>query len=307
MKAVLMGSISAEETTGCCRIYAGRVAADDAPTIARMRGASLVMIGKTNQHELALGGSNLFSACGRTGNPWDPARMTGGSSGGSAAAVAAGVVPWALGSDTGGSIRIPSSLCGTFGLKPTTGRLPTGGMLPLAPSLDTPGPVAATGEDLRLLYRILAGGPLEDAGAGAGARGGAGAGAGASPRLRLGVVGGYFAENVHPEVAAGVEAVAAALDGTGAVVEPVDGSGLDGSRAVWARVCYPEFVLAHPLLRDRLDEVLDPAIVEAVNLATRLTPAERAAAVERGGHERVVPRPCGIGAIAGGRIGLGSA
>src|SRR5205823_1854876 len=132
------------ETTGCSRIYAGRVAERDAPTIRRVRGAGLIMVGKTNQHELAFGGTNLYSACGRTGNPWDPRRMTGGSSGGSAAAVAAGVVPWALGSDTGGSIRIPASMCGIFGLKPTAGRLSIEGVLPLAPSLDCPGPMAGT-------------------------------------------------------------------------------------------------------------------------------------------------------------------
>src|SRR5438093_2786036 len=85
--------VAGHETTGCCAAYAGRMAEGDAPTIERVRAAGLVMVGKANQHELAAGGTNLVSACGRTGNPWDPTRMTGGSSGGSGAAVAAGVVP----------------------------------------------------------------------------------------------------------------------------------------------------------------------------------------------------------------------
>ena len=148
--------VAGHETTGCCAAYRGTLAPRDAPVIERVRRGGLVMMGKTNQHELAAGGTNLVSACGRTGNPWDPARMTGGSSGGSAAAVAAGVVPWALGSDTGGSIRIPASLCGTFGLKPTTGRLPLEGVMPLAPSMDRPGAMATTVADLQALHALIA-------------------------------------------------------------------------------------------------------------------------------------------------------
>src|SRR5947207_12607651 len=122
--------VSGHETTGCCAAYRGNVASQDAPTIAAARRAGLVIVGKTNQHELAAGGTNAVSACGPTHNPCDPKRVTGGSSGGSGADIAAGIVPWALGSDTGGSIRIPAGMCGIFGLKPTTGQLPTAGMLP---------------------------------------------------------------------------------------------------------------------------------------------------------------------------------
>jgi aspartyl-tRNA(Asn)/glutamyl-tRNA(Gln) amidotransferase subunit A len=214
--------VAGRETTGCCRAYAGRVAARDAPAVAALRSAGLTIVGKTNQHELALGGTNRYSACGRPGNPWDPARLTGGSSGGSAAAVAAGIVPFALGSDTGGSIRIPSSFCGTFGLKVTTGSVTIDGMLPLAPSLDTPGPLAATAGDLRAIYRVLAGGSAEEVGApvAAAARG-----------VRLGLVGGYYAQHIHPEVAAGVERVCAEFEAIGAAVDPVDGSGIVPGRS----------------------------------------------------------------------------
>src|SRR5207237_7768988 len=168
-------------TTGCCAAYGDNVPAEDAWVITRMREAGVVMVGKTNQHELAAGGTNTVSACGRTGNPWAPERMTGGSSGGSAAAVAAGIVPIALGSDTGGSIRIPAAFCGTFGLKPTTGQLPTDGMMPLAPSLDCPGPLASTVADLRLLYLAMRAPAKPAAGDGYLLR-----------RFRIGVPDGFF-------------------------------------------------------------------------------------------------------------------
>ena len=261
-------------TTGCCRAYDGRIAERDAPTVTRVRAAGLSIIGKTNQHELAFGGTNLYSACGRTGNPWDPTRMTGGSSGGSAAAVASGTVPFALGSDTGGSIRIPSSFCGTFGLKVTTGSITIDGMLPLAPSMDTPGPISATAGDLRTLYRVLTGGSIEplDESPPDDARG-----------LRLGVVGGFFDEHVHPEVRAGVTGLAATFEAAGADVEPVDGSGLHDERAVWRAICSHEFADAHPALADRLDLILDPTIVRLYRLGAAMPTEERAIAAERRG------------------------
>jgi Asp-tRNA(Asn)/Glu-tRNA(Gln) amidotransferase A subunit family amidase len=258
------------ETTGCSRIYEGRVAERDAPTIRRVRGAGMVMIGKTNQHELAFGGTNEYSACGRAGNPWDPRRMTGGSSGGSAAAVAAGVVPWALGSDTGGSIRIPASFCGVFGLKVTNGSIPIDGMLPLAPSMDTPGPLAATAADLGALYRVLAGLPAAPAAAVDDGRG-----------VRLGVLGGYFATHVHRDAARTVQAVAAAFERAGATVEPVAGDGLLEARGVWRRICSTEFVAAHPAVLERRGELLDPDIADSIDLALGGSPQDLALASER--------------------------
>src|SRR5439155_7103301 len=246
------------QTTGCSRVYAGRVAERDAPTIRNVRGSGLVMVGKTNQHELAFGGTNLFSASGRTRNPWEPSRMTGGSSGGSAAAVAAGVVPWGLGSDTGGSIRIPASLCGTFGLKVTTGSIPIGGMLPLAPSMDARGPLAATVADLRGLYHVLAGLPDAPATVPDDARG-----------VRLGVLGGYYAEHVHREAVRAVEAMTSAFEGAGATVAPVAGRGIVEARGVWRRICSAEFVAAHPRAVARREELLDPDIVASIDDALR--------------------------------------
>src|ERR671919_617979 len=120
------------ETTGCCAAYRGRVAERDAEAVHRLRAAGTIVIGKTNQHELAAGATNLISAAGATANPWDPGRITGGSSGGSGAAVAARGVPVALGTDTGGSIRIPASVCGVTGLKPTHGTVSLEGVMAAA-------------------------------------------------------------------------------------------------------------------------------------------------------------------------------
>ena len=142
-------------TTGCCAAIASEPAERDAALVTRLRDEGAIVIGKTNQHELAAGVTNLESACGPTRNPWDPTRITGGSSGGSAAAVAAGIVPISLVSDTGGSARIPAAFCGTWGLKPTQGRLSTEGMMPLAPEMDCPSLLAGSLEDLRLGWDVL--------------------------------------------------------------------------------------------------------------------------------------------------------
>lgn len=263
--------VAGEETTGCCAAYRGTVAERDAAVIERVRRAGLIILGKTNQHELAAGGTNLVSACGRTGNPWDPHRMTGGSSGGSGAAVGAGVVPWALGSDTGGSIRIPSSMCGTFGLKATTGRLPTAGLMPLAASMDCPGPMASTLEDLHVLCSVMAAEPIPDEPP-----------RGASPeRLRLGVPGGFFADRVHDETLAAVGSAAAALESAGVVLEPTDGSGLDNVRALWLSVCAAEFAASHPPLRDpERRSLVDPSVLAWLDLGESQTEQLRTQAAE---------------------------
>ncbi|HEV8596507.1 MAG TPA: amidase, partial [Candidatus Dormibacteraeota bacterium] len=117
-------------------------AAEDAPVVKRIREAGCVVVGKANLHEFAYGVTSVNPHYGTVRNPHDPTRVAGGSSGGSAAAVAAGMCDWAIGSDTGGSIRIPGSLCGVAGFKPAFGSIDIGGVIPLSPSLDTLGPMA---------------------------------------------------------------------------------------------------------------------------------------------------------------------
>jgi aspartyl-tRNA(Asn)/glutamyl-tRNA(Gln) amidotransferase subunit A len=144
------------ETTAGSRILAGYVPVFDSTVAARCKAAGLSVLGKTNMDEFAMGSSTENSAYGPTANPWDPRRVPGGSSGGSAAAVSAGLAPWALGSDTGGSIKQPAALCGLVGLRPTYGTVSRYGVIAFASSLDQVGPMARTVRDCALLYRILA-------------------------------------------------------------------------------------------------------------------------------------------------------
>ena len=145
------------ETTAGSRILSGYVPVFDATVAERCKAAGLTLLGKTNTDEFAMGSSTENSGFGPTRNPWDPALVPGGSGGGTAAAVSAGLAPWGLGSDTGGSIKQPSALCGNVGLRPTYGTVSRFGIVAFASSLDQVGPVAKTVRDVALLYRIIAG------------------------------------------------------------------------------------------------------------------------------------------------------
>ena len=145
------------ETTAGSRILSGYTPVFDATVAARVKSAGLSLLGKTNTDEFAMGSSTENSAWGPSRNPWDPSRVPGGSGGGTSAAVSAGLAPWGLGSDTGGSIKQPSALCGNVGLRPTYGTVSRYGVVAFASSLDQVGPVAKTVRDVALLYGIIAG------------------------------------------------------------------------------------------------------------------------------------------------------
>jgi aspartyl-tRNA(Asn)/glutamyl-tRNA(Gln) amidotransferase subunit A len=147
------------ETAYGSPMFAGRVPERDAAVVRRLRKAGAIVIGKTATHEFAWGITMRHARLEPTRNPFDPARTPGGSSGGSAVAVASGMVPLAVGTDTGGSIRLPAALCGVFGHKPTHGLVPLDGAWPLAPTFDHAGAIARTAADAALLLEVMSGRP----------------------------------------------------------------------------------------------------------------------------------------------------
>ncbi|MDE0658879.1 MAG: Asp-tRNA(Asn)/Glu-tRNA(Gln) amidotransferase subunit GatA [Gammaproteobacteria bacterium] len=198
-------------TTCASRMLAGFVPPYDATVVARFRDSGAIMLGKTNMDEFAMGSSNENSHFGSVSNPWDVTRVPGGSSGGSAAAVAAGLVPAATATDTGGSIRQPAAFCGISGLKPTYGRVSRYGMVAFASSLDQGGPMARSAEDLRLLLQHMEGhDPLDSTSADIGP----------TPReadrvgLRIGVVREY-GRDLDARLAATVDEAAAVFERLG--------------------------------------------------------------------------------------------
>ncbi len=180
-------------TTSCTPALRDFVPEQDAGAVARLKGAGALLFGKANMHELALGITSSQSAFGPVRNPYDQSLIAGGSSGGTAAAVAAGIVPAGLGTDTGGSIRIPAALCGICGLRPTLGRYPMKGVMPMCSSRDTLGPMARSVADLALLDAVLCDQPGHEL---------------ATidlKSLRLGVPRPYFYEDLEAGVAAVLE------------------------------------------------------------------------------------------------------
>src|SRR5580698_4840327 len=149
-------------TTAASALFKDRIPVEDAEVVRRLKDAGAVLLGKQNLHEFAYGGSSMISYYGEVHNPWNPAHIAGGSSGGSAAAVAAGLGFGAIGSDTAGSIREPAAQCGVVGIKPTFGRLSARGVIPLSSSLDHVGPIARTVSDVAVLLQVLAGFDPED-------------------------------------------------------------------------------------------------------------------------------------------------
>jgi aspartyl-tRNA(Asn)/glutamyl-tRNA(Gln) amidotransferase subunit A len=154
--------VAGVRTTAGSRLYADRVPAQDSGIARRLREAGAVLLGKANMHELAFGVQTDNPIFGQTRNPWDPTRIPGGSSGGSAAAVAAGIGLASIGTDSGGSIRVPAALCGCVGLKPTFGRVSNAGIIPNYPSFDCAGPITRTAADAAIVLHAIAGYDPED-------------------------------------------------------------------------------------------------------------------------------------------------
>jgi aspartyl-tRNA(Asn)/glutamyl-tRNA(Gln) amidotransferase subunit A len=257
-------------TTGGSRIFADRVPTSDATVVRRLAEAGAILLGKLNMVEFAYGPEGLNPHYGHARNPWDAAahRMAGGSSSGSGVAVATGLAPGALGSDTGGSIRIPASLCGITGLKPTYGRVSRAGVLPLAWSMDHVGPMTRTVADSALMLGVLAGYDPADASTSVlPVPDYLAALTGKIHGLRVGVLGPYFLAGATPAVRAAVEAAAQTLAAAGAIVDEVKLERVSLAAAGSLAVVAAEALAYHAeLLRTRAAEY-DPEVARRLRLS----------------------------------------
>ncbi|GAB2914753.1 amidase [Paraburkholderia jirisanensis] len=222
--------IKGERTTAGSKILEDWRPDRDATVISRLKQAGALFVGKTNMHEYAWGGTSANPHYGHVRNPWDTSKFPAGSSGGSGVAVAAGLCCGALGTDTGGSIRLPSAINGVVGLRPTYGRVSNAGIIPLAWTMDTAGPMARTVEDCALMFNAIAGPdptdlatasvPVDDylSRLGTGVRG-----------LRIGIVPSYFFTHIQPEVKRAVEHALKTFEQLGAHIVEVDIKHIEGN------------------------------------------------------------------------------
>lgn len=239
-------------TTGGSRVLAEHVPSDDATVVTRLAEAGMITLGKLNTHEFAFGPTGEHSMFGPSRNPWNTARITGGSSGGSGAAVAAGLVPIATGSDTGGSIRMPAACCGLTGLKPTYGRVSRAGILPLCWTMDHAGPLARSAMDAALFLQAVAGhDPRDKASADRPVPDYAAALSGEIRGLRIGVPHRYFFDGTQAQVVALVEAALGEIEALGATLVEVDIAHIEHAKAAAMTIYLAEATAYHD---DTLDD-----------------------------------------------------
>lgn len=233
-------------TTGGSRVLEHHVPDTDATVVARLADAGMITLGKTNTHEFAYGPTNEVSMFGAVANPWNPGRISGGSSGGSGAAVAAGLVPIASGSDTGGSIRMPASLCGLTGLKPTYGRVSRAGVLPLCWTMDHAGPLARSAYDAALFLKAVAGpDPADDASSPAPVPDYVAQLTGRLEGVRIGVPRAVFFERADAGVVARVDEALAVLADNGAALIPVTITNIEHAAAAALAIYLAEAMAYH--------------------------------------------------------------
>jgi aspartyl-tRNA(Asn)/glutamyl-tRNA(Gln) amidotransferase subunit A len=224
--------VAGQPTTAASQVLKDRTAARDAPLVTRLRKAGAILIGKTNLHEFALGTTSEDSAFGPVKHPRDASRSPGGSSGGSAAAVAIGMGLGSIGTDTGGSVRIPAAACGVVGLKPSRAEIPTQGVFPLSASLDHVGPLARTVQDVAWLWAAMADRPLDRLVVPE------------APTLRLCRLEGYFAVATG-EVRAAFENALRELSGRGASINEKALSDASTIAQTYVHLVLPEAANVH--------------------------------------------------------------
>ena len=246
-------------TTGGSRWLAHRRPSHDAAVVAAIRAAGAIVIGKSATFELGCGNEDI--PFGAVHNPWNHDHTTGGSSAGSAAALAARYVPIAIGTDTGGSIRIPASYCGVVGLKPTLGRLSNTGLLGLAPTLDTPGPMARSARDAALLLSVMSGSQPEPT----------------SAIERVGVPRRWFFDVLDDDVRTAVDAAIEMLAASGTSVVEVDVPHAEhGATLSWLITMYEAAVT----YRDAPRDLLSPSFVGRLEVGERISAAQYRAALD---------------------------
>jgi aspartyl-tRNA(Asn)/glutamyl-tRNA(Gln) amidotransferase subunit A len=244
-------------TTAASRVRLNHRADADAPTIARLRSAGAIIVGKTNLHEFALGTTNEESAFGPVHHPLDPNRSPGGSSGGSAASVLADMAYASLGTDTGGSIRIPAAVCGLVGLKPAFRDITTRGCVPLSSSLDHVGPICRSVPDARLLYEVL----RDDS-----------SGGDPVPRnrpvkgMRLAVLRDYFTALLDPQVASAFESACVRLNDAGAVLEDAGVAHSGDIAPVYLHIALSEAAAFHAAALESRGEDYTPAVRQRLEM-----------------------------------------
>ncbi len=243
-------------TTAASRVREGHVAAADAPIVTALRRAGAIIVGKCNLHEFAFGTTSEDSAFGPVRNPHDPSRSPGGSSGGSAAAVAAGMGLASIGTDTGGSVRIPSAACGTVGLKPTYGELSCDGVVPLGRSLDHVGPLARCVSDAWILFSVMVGRSYHPTPQ---------VSHGRQP-LRLGVLREYFMDRLDDEIRSRFEGATEKLVRAGADLENVSLPHAGDIAPIYLHTVLAEAAAYHAHTLDTRPQDYTPAVRDRLEL-----------------------------------------
>jgi Asp-tRNA(Asn)/Glu-tRNA(Gln) amidotransferase A subunit family amidase len=253
-------------TTMGSRHFAGHVPAHDAEVVRRLRAAGAVIVGKTTTHEFAYGPTGDRAANGPCANPHDSSRMAGGSSAGSAAAVAAGLVPLAVGTDTGGSVRIPAALCGVVGIRPSPDRVPTNGVFPLSWSLDSVGVMAADVAGTATGWQVCSGAT-------------AAAPAVRPDALRIGLPLGF--DRVDDVVRHGFDGLVDRLAAHGARLAPVEVPDVEELRWLYRTIQSVEAVAVHHDRMTNAPQLFDPEVLQRLRIAAQVPARDYAVALRR--------------------------
>jgi aspartyl-tRNA(Asn)/glutamyl-tRNA(Gln) amidotransferase subunit A len=260
-------------------LFADRVPNADAPVVERLRAAGAIVVGKTALMELCFGIRSTDMIAGQVRNPWNRAHVPGGSSGGSAAAVALDLCEGALGTDTGGSVRVPAAFCGISGLRPTCGRVPNRGALPVSASLDTIGPMARSVDDVARIFVALAGfDPADPTSVDAPLDARVLAGDADVTNLRIGVPRNFYFEDMDPDIAAAVRGVAVALGKAGATVVEVELPDADVAHRFATTIILADACALHADALDHRRDAISQQVFERMNKGRSLSAVDYARA-----------------------------